>query len=207
MPGFGRHLTLVARASGRERPGRPSDASQSGGGASVTRDPSGNDESSEQERVVRGLVEQHAGALYRLALSIVHDPALAEDVVQESFIRGWKALPDFRGEAPLRHWLLKIAHNTAVSTLRVLREEPRDPAQLPHGPGEDVERVVHARLAVTAALERLDPMSRSIVELREVEGLSYEEIATVLEIPQSTVKTRLFRARRRLREDLGRVQK
>ncbi len=146
--------------------------------------------------------------MYRVALSVVRDHDLAEDVTQDALLRAWQALPTFRGDAPLRNWVLRITHNTAVSTLRRRRDESFDPAELPHAPTRPADRVeqrVEARLSVDAfevALESLDELSRSIVVLREIEGLSYEEIAGLLKVPLPTVKTRLLRARRVLADAL-----
>lgn len=148
------------------------------------------------------LVDEHAAAVYRVAVSIVRDPALAEDVVQDTMIRVWEALPTFRGDAPIRTWILRIAHNSAVSLLRKVKDEAWDPVTLPDSvDSADVSRTVVARSDLTAmgeALKGLDELSRSIVVLREVEGLSYEEIAETLDITLPTVKTRLLRARRTL---------
>lgn len=148
------------------------------------------------DEVVRAMVREHAAAVYRLALSIVRDPALAEDVAQETFIKAWRAHGTYLGAAPLRNWILRIAHNVGVSTLRAIREEARDPRGLPEGqPAGEVESVVMTRVEIHDALGRLDPLSRSIMVLREVDGLSYVEIAEILEVSLPTVKTRLYRAR------------
>lgn len=150
---------------------------------------------------LRALIDDHAEAIYRMALSVVRDPALAEDVVQETVIRAWKALPSFRGEGSLRSWVLSIAHNTAVSMLRRVRDEATPPEDLPESWVQDTELRVEGRadLALLAdALTRLDPLSRSILVLRDVEGLSYAQIAETLDISVPTVKTRLLRARREL---------
>lgn len=152
------------------------------------------------------LVRDHAHALYRLARSIVRDEALAEDVVQETLLKAWLSRSEFRRDAPVRAWLLRIAHNTAVSTLRSRRDEPWEPERLPEGPAPgdvqaDVERTV-AMDAFWSALEHLDPQSRSILVLREVEGFSYQEICDVLEISMPVVKSKLFRGRRKLADDL-----
>ena len=154
------------------------------------------------------LTRRHADAVYRVALSVTRDPDLAEDVSQDSLLKAWQALPSYRGEAPLKNWLLRITHNTAVSALRRRRDVHVDPADLPEGPAtpyrsppRSVESRVEARASLDAfetALDRLDELSRSVVVLREVEGLSYDEIATVLDVPLPTVKTRLLRARRLL---------
>ncbi len=150
------------------------------------------------------LVVEHSDAIYRLALSVVRDRALAEDVAQEALVKAWLALPSFRGEASLRGWLLRITHNTAISTLRRRRAVVLDPQDLPERQTR-VDRSVESRVQghvvmdeFVDALDTLDELSRSIVVLRELEGLSYEEISEVLAVPMPTVKTRLLRARRRL---------
>lgn len=156
------------------------------------------------DEAVEAMVGDHGAAVYRLALSIVRDPALAEDVAQETFVRAWRSRATYRGEAPVRHWLLRIAHNVAVSTLRAVREEARDPQSLPKDHVSAVETVVTDRMAIHDALAQLDELSRSVVVLREIEGLTYAEIGDVLELPLPTVKTRLFRARialKKLTED------
>jgi len=150
------------------------------------------------------LTRRHAAAVYRVALSVTRSHEQAEDVAQDALLKAWQALPAFRGDAPLKNWLLRITHNTAVSALRRRRDVHVDPTELPEAPApthESVESRVEARVSIDAfeeALQRLDELSRSVVVLREVEGLSYEEISQVLEIPLPTVKTRLLRSRRLL---------
>lgn len=155
---------------------------------------------------VAELVEQYGAAVYRLARSVVLDPALADDVTQDTFIAVWKHLDDYRGDGPMRGWVLRIAHNTAVSTLRRVRDTATDPSKLPDATEPiAVSRVVEGRAAaeeMRAAIDALDDLSREIVVLREVEGMSYEEIAETLDVPIPTVKTRLLRARRQLATNL-----
>ena len=150
------------------------------------------------------LVVEHGDAIYRLALSVVRDSALAEDIAQETLVKAWLALPSFRADSSLRSWVLRIAHNTAISTLRTRRAVVIDPHDLPERhttPDRSVEARVQSDVVMdefVEALDTLDELSRSIVVLRELEGLSYEEIAEILNVPMPTVKTRLLRARRRL---------
>lgn len=152
------------------------------------------------------IVAAHSAAVFRVAKSVVVDSALADDVTQETFIKVWKHLHTFRGDSSLRSWVLGIAHNEAVSTLRKIRDTATDPTKIP-----DVEqsiattRVVEGRVAaddLRDAIGRLDELTRTIVVLREVEALSYEEIAQTLDVPLPTVKTRLLRARRTLSTSL-----
>lgn len=152
------------------------------------------------EQQLEALVRDHLDAVYRVAFSVVRDSALAEDVSQDAILKAWNALPSFRGDSSLRSWLLRITHNTAISTLRRRREEVRDPDLLPEREStSSTEHQVVDNLSIDAfeaALDRLDELSRSIVVLREIEGLSYDEIAEILEVGLPTVKTRLLRARR-----------
>ena len=150
------------------------------------------------------LVVEHGDAIYRLALSVVRDTSLAEDIAQETLVKAWLALPSFRGESSLRSWVLRIAHNTAISTLRSRKAVVVDPIEMPEAetrPERSVESHVQSEAVMddfVGALDLLDDLSRSIVVLREVEGLAYDEIAEVLDVPMPTVKTRLLRSRRRL---------
>ena len=158
------------------------------------------------DRQLRDLIDEHAGAVYQLAYGILHDRGLAEDVVQETMIKAWRNLDGFRGDASLRTWVLRIAHNAAIDVLRrrrdaslapgdralqqVAADESHDPAARAAGRSDLAE--------LRDALGSLDELSRSIVVLREVEGLSYQEIAVTLDISTALVKTRLLRARRAL---------
>lgn len=151
---------------------------------------------------IEAIVAEYSEPVFRLARSVVQDAALADDVTQETFIKVWRKLDTFRGESSLKSWILRIAHNTAVSTLRTIRDSATDPVKLPdsHEP-IGTQREVEGRLAadqLAAALATFDDLTREIVVLREVEGMSYEEIAHALDVPVPTVKTRLLRARRRL---------
>ena len=162
----------------------------------------GSSEADPQE--LHDLVVEHGDAVYRLALSIVRDNALAEDIAQDALVKAWLALPTLRSNTSIRSWVLRITHNTAISTLRTRRAIVVDPQELPDQstqPERSVESRVQSGEVVNdfvAALDELDDLSRSIVVLREVEGLSYDEIADVLAIPLPTVKTRLLRSRRKL---------
>ena len=84
---------------------------------------SGSDATSEVVDELQELVTEHSDAVYRLALSIVRDPSLAEDIAQETMVKAWIALPTLRNRAALRGWILRIAHNTSISTIRSRRAE------------------------------------------------------------------------------------
>lgn len=204
-----------SRSANLARSKSPNPATHSTSGVSTRSDEEDDDEGSapvfdpDVESVdfdIEQLIVEHSDAVYRVAMSVTRDATLAEDVAQDSLLKAWQALPSYRGEAPLRNWILRITHNTAVSALRRRREELRDPSELPERTSYvSVEVTVQNRLAFdrfTVALESLDDTSRSIVALRELEGFSYDEICEILELPLPTVKTRLLRARRQLARSL-----
>lgn len=157
---------------------------------------------SPDSQVIHDMAVEFSDSIYRLALSIVKDRALAEDVTQETLVKAWLALPSFRGEASLKSWVMKIAYNNSISAIRSRKTILMNPDDLPEEILDvSVERKVQNKAAMKdfiAALDLLDDLSRSIIILREVEQMSYDEIVEVLKVPMPTVKTRLLRARRRL---------
>ncbi len=182
------------------------DLTQIGAGASTeaSRAGSGSVLTAEDPRsLLQSMIGEHSAAMFRLAKSIVRDSALAEDVVQESLMKAWQAAGSFRGDSSMRSWILRITQNTAISMLRKRREDFRDPVNVPEIPDlvGQTDRQAAGRAMVNdlwIALADLDQTSRTIVVLRELEGLTYEEISDVLDLPLPTIKTRLFRSRRTL---------
>lgn len=151
------------------------------------------------------LVDRHHPVVARVTTRMV-GAGEAEDVSQDAFLRAFHRLEQFRGQAPFRSWLLRIAHNAALDHLARRRPEPVDPDTVEHSPSaQPASRLPADRLEVRERIERLEdklaalpPAHRSVLVLRDVEGLSYEEIATVTESPLGSVKGRLHRARREL---------
>jgi RNA polymerase sigma-70 factor (ECF subfamily) len=152
------------------------------------------------------LVERHREAVHRIASGMV-GPADADDVAQEVFLRALHRLDRFRGDAPFRAWLLRIAHNAAVSEIRTRRPEPVAPSAEersgPRSPADELEARERAE-RLRSKLGQLTPAHRAVLVLRDLEGLSYEEIANVTDAPLGSVKGRLHRARRELIEILRR---
>jgi RNA polymerase sigma-70 factor (ECF subfamily) len=157
----------------------------------------------------------HADVLYRLALHLAHDRADAEDLVQETFVRALRAWGSFAGGTDLRAWLLRILRNTFLDRERQARRHPTDGELDEQSPDvaaasdawlrgdrepEQLRGLVAAE--VQAALQELPEGARTLV-LLDVEGLSEAELALVLGCAVGTVKSRLFRARARLRERLA----
>lgn len=165
------------------------------------------------------LVRRYQHKVVKLVMRYVRDPAEAEDVAQEAFIKAYRALPRFRGESGFYTWLYRIAINTAKNTLAARSRSPieydLDRPEGEEGPDlqarmkdtatpEALALTDEIRETVNAAIERLPEDLRTAIVLRELEGLSYEEIAAAMECPVGTVRSRIFRAREaidaRLRE-------
>lgn len=159
------------------------------------------------EAHLRRVVDRHAAAVYRLALTIVHDPALADDVVQETMLKAWRHAPVGPDQEIPKAWLLKVARNTAISLLRTRREDLHGPDTLPDAGSnaDETVRTIEGRAQLDElwdVMRHLDEDARTLIVLKEVDGLSYEEIAATLDLPLPTVKTRLFRARKALKDAL-----
>ncbi len=162
--------------------------------------------------LVRRYQDRLFNTVYRL-LGSVED---AQDVVQETFLNAYKSLHSFKGDAEFFTWLYRIALNTAVSLKRKQRvalslhagrngQGGIDPLDGSEGnqPGEALEKAELER-CVQDALNRLSPEHRAVLVLKEMEGLKYEDIAEILQVPVGTVRSRLHRARMELRDILER---
>jgi RNA polymerase sigma-70 factor, ECF subfamily len=161
-------------------------------------------------RAFERLMERHRDVVLRVAARIAGE-ADAEDIAQDTFLRAYHRLGRWRGDAPFRTWLLRIAHNGALDHVGAKRPAqvaldeaaqalPDDARRTPSEALESAER--RGRLDVK--LKGLAPAHRTVLVLRDVEGLSYEEIAAVTETPLGSVKARLHRARNEFIELLRR---
>ena len=157
------------------------------------------------------IVEQYQGQVFNLALGFRHDPALAEDATQETFLSAYRAFGTFRGGS-LRAWLLRIAANTCRDMLRAARVRPttslealplppEDPDTQSEAPEAYAERQELGRV-IREALATLPEEQRLAVHLVDLQGLSYEEAAQALRCNLGTLKSRLARARAALRDRL-----
>ena len=152
------------------------------------------------------LVRCHREGVINVVYRMCGDANLAEDAAQEAFIRAWKHLPNYRPQSPFRNWVYRIATNAALDVLRRERETVDvDALPIPSsgaGPEAVVQEAERSARVKQAVLE-LPEASRTVLVLREYEGLSYKEIADTLGIPIGTVMSRLNYARNRLRESLA----
>jgi RNA polymerase sigma-70 factor, ECF subfamily len=177
-------------------------------GAGVARRPA-DDDAALAERAAGGdlaaferLVSRHQAVVARVAWRLV-GAGDAEDVSQDAFLRAFHRLPSFRGESSFRSWLLRITHNAALDHLRRRHPDPVDPSGLEPSEESARPRPPAERLELRERIDRLErklrgltPAHRTVLVLRDVEGLSYEEIADVTDWPLGSVKGRLHRARR-----------
>ena len=170
----------------------------------------------------RVLMRRHNQMLYRTARSILKNEPEAEDAVQEAYLQAYRAMGDFRGDAKLSTWLVRIVVNEAITRLHkqtrraeVIHLEGEDLQQdhqssedsmnesAPEHPERAAQRSESRRL-LEAKIDELPEAFRTVFVLRAVEEMTVEETAAALDIPEATVRTRFFRARGLLRESLSR---
>ena len=176
------------------------------------------------ERAQRGdkqafglLVQKYQRKLARLLSRFIRDPTEVEDVAQEAFVKAYRALPAFRGDSAFYTWLYRIGINTAKNYLMAMgRRAPTSTAlEAEEAEGFDEgeqlrdintpESVLLSKeiaQTVNATIEKLPAELRSAIQLREIEGMSYEDIAKVMDCPIGTVRSRIFRAREAIAQQL-----
>ena len=152
------------------------------------------------------LLDRYQKTVYHQALRLTVNPEDAADVTQEVFLKVWKHLPSFRGESSFATWLYKLTDNAALDLIRREKKRqgdsslddeestaffPADPAPTPHQTVEQKE----LKQAVAEGLQQLSEEHRRILVMREINGMSYEEIGSILDLSPGTVKSRLARAR------------
>jgi len=176
------------------------------------------------ERAQRGdkrafelLVEKYQRKLGRLLARFIRDPAEVEDVTQEAFIKAYRALPAFRGDSAFYTWLYRIGINTAKNYLMALGRRAPTSTEVEAEDAEGFEdgeqlrdintpesMLLSKEIAetVSATIEQLPEELRTAIQLREIEGMSYEDIARIMDCPIGTVRSRIFRAREAIAERL-----
>lgn len=167
------------------------------------------------------LVLKYQRRIMRLLARMINDPAEVEDVAQETFIKAYRALPQFRGDSNFYTWLYRIAINSARNWQAASHRRPLLMNEYKNEEGEtftpldtliDINtpesEFISRQVADTikAAMDQLAPELRTAIVLREIEGLSYEEIAKTMDCPIGTVRSRIFRAREAITEQLRQVR-
>ena len=169
------------------------------------------------KRAFELLVEKYQRKLGRLLARFIRDPAEVEDVTQEAFIKAYRALPGFRGDSAFYTWLYRIGINTAKNYLMALGRRAPTSTEVEAEDAEGFEDgeqlrdintpesvLLSAEIArtVNATIDELPEELRTAIQLREIEGMSYEDIARIMDCPIGTVRSRIFRAREAIAERL-----
>src|SRR5512144_2277375 len=161
-----------------------------------------------------GLVTEHQRYVYNLALRVLKNEEEALDLTQETFVRAWTALPNFKGQSQFRTWLYRITTNLCYNRLPNLRRSLNDlgedvleeiPESTVHQPAHELE-AGETRTHLYQAIDELDSHYKLLITLRYQHELSYEEIASTLNLPLGTVKTGIFRAKEQLRKSLAQLE-
>ena len=169
------------------------------------------------KRAFELLVEKYQRKLARLLSRFIRDPAEVEDVTQDAFIKAYRALPAFRGDSAFYTWLYRIGINTAKNYLMAMGRRAPTSTEVEADEAEGFEEGEQLRdintpesvllsneiaETVNSTIEKLPEELRTAIQLREIEGMSYEEIAKVMDCPIGTVRSRIFRAREAIAEQL-----
>ena len=163
------------------------------------------------------LVEKYQRKLARLLSRFIRDPAEVEDVTQEAFIKAYRALPAFRGDSAFYTWLYRIGINTAKNYLMAMGRRAPTSTEVEAEEAEGFEEGEQLRdintpesvllsneiaNTVNRTIEQLPEELRTAIQLREIEGMSYEDIAKVMDCPIGTVRSRIFRAREAIDQEM-----
>lgn len=165
----------------------------------------------------RELVERYHRRAFGIALALVKDEEDAREVVQEAFVRVYRGLSRFNGSSSFFTWLYRIVHNLSIDVIRkpgrrdtdldtALEQEEADGTPLGRTAGGDpLEMVQRSELSarIRAALDELPPYHRGVIVMRELQGMSYEEMAETMGVSKGTIMSRLFHARRKLQASLA----
>ncbi len=165
------------------------------------------------ESAFERLITPHLDATYRLCLHLMGNEQDAADMAQEALVRAWRSLSTYKGQSKFSTWLYRIAHNVCLDELRKRKAKQTQSLQAlqesgydPIDPTDTPERAAarsETRSQLRTAIAGLSDEHRTVLVLRDVHGLSYEEIASVLDVNLNTVKSRIARARSALRKILS----
>lgn len=157
----------------------------------------------------REIVEEYQGFVYNFSLRLTNNRESAYDLTSEVFLRVFIQLPKYKPEFPFKSWLGRVTYTTGLNFLRQKREtihieelQEDVPFQVPDGSPTPEDEVVTKSIkdAVATAIEKLKPAFRAIITLCDIQGISYDDVASILKIPTGTVRSRLSRARQSLKD-------
>lgn len=164
----------------------------------------------------RLLVERHQRRVFAIALGLVRDEQDAREIAQEAFLRVHKGLPQFHGGSSFFTWLYRIVTNLSIDLMRkpsrreaelhfALEVDDAESPLLPASDADPYDAVRRGELSerIQSALEQLPPYHRGVILMREVEGMSYEEMAEAMQVSKGTIMSRLFHARKKLQRALA----
>lgn len=155
------------------------------------------------------LVDRYKQALYNYIVQSVRNPEEAADLAQETFLRAYKSLSKYRGQASVKNWMYRIAHNICYDYLRKKRVSsstfwetlvPNYKSQPPKESPEEILIAQDRQRDIKWAIEQLSPTYKEVIILYHFQECSYEEIADILNTPKRTIETRLYRARKKLKD-------
>jgi len=166
----------------------------------------GDQQDHDADEIVARLYRENGPFVLSYVTGLLKDRYLAEDVVQETMLRAWRHCGEFRPEkGSVRGWLIRVAHNVAMDTVRMRRSRPTEVAEdaAPEAPVADHADAVVTALHVRRALDRLSPSHRAVIEEIYLNGRTAREAAARLGIPEGTVFSRSYYALRILRQEMG----
>lgn len=157
----------------------------------------------------KALYEKYVRQVFSFVYKITKDSKLTEEVVNDTMFEVWKGAGNFKGNSTVLTWIFGIAHNKSMNELRKKRPEALDPEEFSRfaSSDENAEEIIVKKdrsERMNIALSELTPEHRTVLELTFYNGLSYQEIAEIMECPVNTVKTRMFYAKEKLKESLDR---
>lgn len=154
------------------------------------------------DEALEQLVDRYRHKVFRLAVAMLRDPGLAEETAQEVFLKIWRALPGYNGQASLSTWLYAIARNTCLSQIRYRRLRVTVTLEEPAARTASARQPDSGYLDVRRHMEELPEVQRQVLALFYLQEKSYDDVAALLDMPVGTVKSHLHRARRALADRL-----
>lgn len=158
---------------------------------------------SKDQHAFRAIVERHKAFGMTLAVRILNDEHLAEEALQDAFLRVWRSAHTFTFSSAFKTWFYRILHNVALSKLKKEKNDDLPLETLGDSPANTPHADLDMSSLIVGSIDKLPIMTKTVITLFYLQELSIEEISEICEIPQGTVKTHLFRGREKLRKDVS----